>query len=782
MTRPGPARPTTPITAPSTARYVRPCRAGATARARQAWVGLLLGGWLSLGLAAAPANAPAAAATLTSRATSPAPDNADSPFDGSRFDALLLLAEESPRRARAALADSSAAGGGPCTAPACRRQAALLQAWVATRLGEPDALPPGTLEALAAAGAALAPGLAPGLTDADTALLQALQAERSGRLAVEGLAQLALAGYDAYCGAQAPVQADCEHRTRWQAHQLLAQNAADQHSAGVAQAHGQAALALAAAGRDQRRQAWSESQLALALADTRDPVRAANHLERARALAGRRADTTLLQRLAYTEAALAGARGDAPRARAALQRMGVLARASGSARQQAIALANLSDHAVKSGQPAAALQHARQGLAALGVGPPGPVRNALLHNAVLARTALGHVAEARRDFEVLQSVWAEAGANGRQLTSLREFSDALATAGDLKGALEMHHRERALADRLIAANRDAALAELRTRFDREAQQRHILLLERDNALTTAAVSNQQLNQRLWATAGGVLALAAVLMLLLVRRVRETRRKLESNQARLRVQSERDALTGATSRRHAHALMRAAGAEPGGFAGALLMIDIDHFKQINDGHGHAVGDQVLAEVARRIASAVRPQDMVARWGGEEFLVHAQGLTPSDANALARQLLLAVSGTPVALAQSRPAAAALTPAHPAEAGPAADLLPGAGPTGAGSDAKSGLRATVSIGHAVFPLPPGRVPLSPEQAINLADMALYTAKGQGRHRAVGITSCTADRPDALRAVESDFERAWQDGRVRLQADTGPGPTLDGRPVGAH
>ena len=782
MTRPGPARPTAPVTAPSTARCVRPCRAGATAWARQAWVGLLLGGWLSLGLAAAPATAPAAAATLAFPATPPAPDNAGSTFDGSRFDALLLLAEESPRRARAALANTSATGGTagapPCTAPTCRRLAALLQAWVATRLGEPDALPPGTLEALAAAGAALAPGLA----DADTALLQALQAERSGRLAVDGLAQRALAGYDAYCGAQAPVQADCEHRTRWQAHQLLAQNAADQHSGGVAQAHGQAALALAAAGRDQRRQAWSESQLALALADTRDQVRAVNHLERARTLAGRRADTTLLQRLAYTEAALAGARGDAPRARAALQRMGVLARASGSARQQAIALANLSDHAVKSGQPAAALQTARQGLAALGVGPPGPVRNALLHNAVLARAALGHVAEARRDFEVLQSVWAEAGANGRQLTSLREFSDALAAAGDLKGALEMHHRERALADRLIAANRDAALAELRTRFDREAQQRRILLLERDNALTTAAVSNQQLNQRLWATAGGVLALAAVLMLLLVRRVRETRRKLETNQARLRVQSERDALTGTTSRRHAQALLRAAGAEPGGFAGALLMIDIDHFKQINDGHGHAVGDQVLAEVARRIASAVRPQDMVARWGGEEFLVHSPGLSPSDANALARQLLLAVSGTPVALAQSRPTAAPLTPAHPAEAGPAADPLPGAGPAGAGGDAPSGLRATVSIGHAVFPLPPGRVPLSPEQAINLADMALYTAKGQGRHRAVGITSCTADRPDALRAVESDFERAWQDGRVRLQADTGPGPSLDGRPVGAH
>ena len=442
-----------------------------------------------------------------------------------------------------------------------------------------------------------------------------------------------------------------------------------------------------------------------------------------------------------------------------------LARASGSPHQQAVALANLSDHSVKTGRPAAALRAAEQGLAALGAGPPGPLHNVLTHNAVLARVALGRVAEARRDFETLQSAWGETGANGRQLTSLREFSDALAAAGDLKGALEMHHRERALADRLIAANRDAALAELRTRFDREAQQRRIVLLERDNALTTAAVSNRQLSQRLWATAGGVLALAALLLLLLVRRVRETRRKLETNQASLRVQSERDALTGASSRRHAQALMRAAGAAPGGFAGALLMIDIDHFKQINDGYGHGIGDRVLAEVARRIASAVRPQDMVARWGGEEFLIHAPGLPAADADALARRLLAAVAGTPVPLVAAELALAGSGGSSALPAEPAAAL-----------------RVTVSIGHAVFPLPPNRVPLSPEQAINLADMALYTAKSQGRHRAVGITACTAAQPEALRAVEADFERAWQDGRVALRSDAGPAPRPGDRPVGAH
>ena len=124
--------------------------------------------------------------------------------------------------------------------------------------------------------------------------------------------------------------------------------------------------------------------------------------------------------------------------------------------------------------------------------------------------------------------------------------------------------------------------------------------------------------------------------------------LQDHQDLLRVQSERDALPGVTSRRHAQALLRAAGQAAGGFSGALLMIDIDHFKQVNDGQGHTAGDQVLAETARRIAATVRPQDLVARWGGEEFLVHAPGLTPDAGEALALRLLRAVSGTPVDVA--------------------------------------------------------------------------------------------------------------------------------------
>jgi predicted signal transduction protein with EAL and GGDEF domain len=147
-----------------------------------------------------------------------------------------------------------------------------------------------------------------------------------------------------------------------------------------------------------------------------------------------------------------------------------------------------------------------------------------------------------------------------------------------------------------------------------------------------------------------------------------------------------------------------------------------------------------EVSRRIAGAVRQGDAVARWGGEEFLILAPGLQREATEALAVRLLQAVAGTSVPLSDG-----------------------------------SALTVTTSIGHAVFPLPPHHVPLTPEQAVNLADMALYTAKSQGRNCAVGITEVAAADSAALRRLEADFERAYSEGRVILRIDRGPAPAPD-------
>ena len=95
--------------------------------------------------------------------------------------------------------------------------------------------------------------------------------------------------------------------------------------------------------------------------------------------------------------------------------------------------------------------------------------------------------------------------------------------------------------------------------------------------------------------------------------------LDANR-RLAAQALTDDLTGLPNRRHgAHELERAVAlAVRHGHALALARVDIDHFKGINDTHGHAAGDEVLAEVARRLAEAVRGGDELARWGGDEFV--------------------------------------------------------------------------------------------------------------------------------------------------------------------
>ncbi|MGC6401251.1 diguanylate cyclase domain-containing protein [Sphingomonas sp. FW199] len=97
---------------------------------------------------------------------------------------------------------------------------------------------------------------------------------------------------------------------------------------------------------------------------------------------------------------------------------------------------------------------------------------------------------------------------------------------------------------------------------------------------------------------------------------------------------RDALTGLLNRRGFHALIDGApGERP---AGTLALIDIDHFKAINDDHGHGAGDHVLRLFAQRLIAGLRRGDVIARWGGEEFLIFLPATTMGDARAIIDRL--------------------------------------------------------------------------------------------------------------------------------------------------
>jgi two-component system cell cycle response regulator len=149
----------------------------------------------------------------------------------------------------------------------------------------------------------------------------------------------------------------------------------------------------------------------------------------------------------------------------------------------------------------------------------------------------------------------------------------------------------------------------------------------------------------------------------------------------------DSLTGLRNRRyvtrHLEGLLRAGGA-------TLLLIDVDRFKTVNDTHGHVVGDAVLKEVADRLRMHLRAVDVVARFGGEEFVVAMAPQPPDDAGLVAERLRLSICGAPIRVGERS------------------------------------LDVSISIGVAVA-VPDCTV----ETLAGTADVALYRAKARGRNR---------------------------------------------------
>jgi diguanylate cyclase (GGDEF)-like protein len=115
------------------------------------------------------------------------------------------------------------------------------------------------------------------------------------------------------------------------------------------------------------------------------------------------------------------------------------------------------------------------------------------------------------------------------------------------------------------------------------------------------------------------------------RLKLQRAELQSALARIHKLATRDDLTGLINRRHMEELadMEQRRAMRSGSLPCLCLLDIDHFKRVNDQHGHAAGDEVLRVFARHAAASMRETDMLARWGGEEFLVLLPDTRPDEA---------------------------------------------------------------------------------------------------------------------------------------------------------
>nr|WP_145545080.1 GGDEF domain-containing protein [Variovorax boronicumulans] len=172
---------------------------------------------------------------------------------------------------------------------------------------------------------------------------------------------------------------------------------------------------------------------------------------------------------------------------------------------------------------------------------------------------------------------------------------------------------------------------------------------------------------------------------------------------------KDALTGLSNRRQLEQVLEAEidRVARSGEAALLLMLDIDHFKSVNDNYGHMAGDQVLQAVGQALASCIRPMDTAARYGGEEFAVVLPSCQPAFGQVVAERIRRTIEASPIRVS------------------PSVDL-----------------RVTVSIGGA-FALQ--WIRSTTELWIDRADQQLYEAKTGGRNRL-----CLEEQPDSTVSAE--------------------------------
>ncbi|WP_157982204.1 diguanylate cyclase [Oceanicella sp. SM1341] len=171
-------------------------------------------------------------------------------------------------------------------------------------------------------------------------------------------------------------------------------------------------------------------------------------------------------------------------------------------------------------------------------------------------------------------------------------------------------------------------------------------------------------------------------------------RVAEQESELRALAGTDDLTGLGNRREFNRALasEADRAQATGGSFAVLLVDVDHFKRVNDAHGHPAGDEVLREISRQIAEAARAQDRVFRYGGEEFALLLRDVRETEAHAIAERMRTRIEAHQI-------------------------LLPGG----------ARVSVSISVGIAVN----GGAAGQHEKLLHIADTALYQAKSSGRNQ---------------------------------------------------
>jgi diguanylate cyclase (GGDEF)-like protein len=424
---------------------------------------------------------------------------------------------------------------------------------------------------------------------------------------------------------------------------------------------------------------------------------------------------------------------------AAMQEALAIARKSRSKIAESRALVNLADIELRRQRYREALDAARRSLQLAAAQGNVGIASTSKANIGFALFGLGRVQEGRRYTEEALASYERQGATAELAGLLGEYAQYLEKAGEYKAALALSHRERALNDEIAAATHERSVLELQEKYESDKHRREIELLARENDVKTAQLAAQSLQERGWWLLALVFAFSFVVVATLYRKLVATNRLLGEKNRELSIQSSRDPLTALYNRRYFQQYIGEAGIradrrrDEGQSVEALLLIDLDYFKEINDRHGHAAGDAVLVDVAHRLRDTLRETDMIVRWGGEEFLVYVPATHADKLDEIALRIMHAIAAEPFVR----------------------DGTP--------------IRLSASVGYVPMPLPPRADALPWERAIALADMALYLAKVDGRNRGYGIRALANADDATLSAVERDLPLAWREGLVDVHVLSG-------------
>ena len=518
-------------------------------------------------------------------------------------------------------------------------------------------------------------------------------------------ARAAVAAYSPYCETRdAALAARCDHSDWFHALMYAAYGAQGERNTAAAAIYLHMALDAATQAGDLRLETKATAILASLAQEDKDTELAERLIQRAQALAAASSDPALQAYVMSFQGDVLDSREQYAASRDAYRAAIAIAQAAGLQRRAAQYALSLGAEELRLDHPAEALAVLEQ------AGPflarhnePGLDRERL-KDQTLALLALGRMAQAKAKLtEVLARYDRETGPNAR-IGVLRDLGPALARAGDRAGALELYMREQ----QLLKARND-------TRYDRDMQDvQKLIKTEHDHLQARRAAQ--------WSAAAAVCIVLALAVGFVARRQSARNRQLARRNDALRQQVERDPLTGLANRAHLQARVTRPGAP---FEGALFLIDADHFKAINDRHGHTAGDSVLVAIARRLEAVLRERDLVVRWGGEEFLVMVDTMPVPEAIALARRIMGAFAESPVVVDGQQ------------------------------------IAISASIGFAVFPLPGTAPGHAFDAAFALVDAAMYHSKNQGRACATGVLRWDP----ALPPEAASMAQAAADGRATIE-----------------